>query len=209
MVKSKHNYRVYNGKKIKQSLENSKIYLLTVFFAVGILFGASVISKDYEIIEKIGNLAESFTALKAEQGIWQNFSNSVTVNSLFMFAELFFSFSLLGYPAIMVLPFFKGMGYGIVSGYLYSVYKFTGLCYSLMIIYPGAVVSTFAFVLASNDGCEYSKNAYLKSVRGRGHFEKKETKIFLLRQLIFFAACAASSLIDALLSAAFSKLFEI
>lgn len=209
MSKSKYNYRVYNGKVIKQMLENSRIYFLTAFFAVGIIIGAVVINRNSDIIEKLSNLIDSYTVLKSGQGIMANFCNSLSVGALFLATGIFFAFSLLGYPIIMCLPFLRGMGMGIVCGYLYSVYKLTGLGYSLLIIYPGAIVSTFAFILACNDGCEYSKNAYAKSIQGRGQFEKNETKVFLLRQLIFLGICAASAIIDALFSVIFSRFFEI
>lgn len=209
MSKSKYNYRVYNGKAIKKMLENSRIYFLSGMFAIGIIIGAAAIKGDSVIISKIAELTESFTATRTQQGIIENFCNSLSVSAVFLAGDLFLGFSLIGYPLLMWLPFFRGMGLGIVSGYLYSAYKMLGLGYSVLIIYPGAIVSTFAFILACSDSCEYSKNAFAKSIRGRGQFEKDETKVYLIRHLIFLGICAASALIDALFSVAFSRFFEI
>ncbi len=209
MSKSKYKYRVYNGKIIKQLFENSKIFFLTAFFAIGILMGAFVINKNSNIISNLSGLIDSYTVLKSGQGIIANFCNSLSVNAVFIAISLFLSFSLIGYPFIMCLTVLRGMGMGIVCGYLYSTYKLIGLSYSLLIIYPGAVVSTFAFILACNDGSEYSRNAYAKAIQGKGQFEKDETRIFLIRQLIFLGVCAVSAIIDALVSTAFSRFFEI
>lgn len=209
MSKSKYSYKVYNGKAIKKLLENSKIYFLSAFFAIGIIIGASAIKGDSVIISKIDELIDSYTLIKSGQGIVENFSNSLAVSGAFIFVNAFLGFSLIGYPFIIWLPFFRGLGLGAVSGYLYSVYKLTGLGYSILTIYPGAIVSTFAFILACSDSCEYSKNAFAKSIKGKGQFEKDETKIYLIRQGVFLGICAASALIDALTNAAFSGFFEI
>ncbi|MBQ8016029.1 MAG: stage II sporulation protein M [Clostridia bacterium] len=209
MSKSKFNYKVYNGKSIKKLLQNSRIYLLTSLFAAGIIIGAISIHKDSLIIEKLTSLIDSYAILKAGQGITANFCNSLTVNAIFAAFNLFLGFSLIGYPLIIWLPFLRGLGIGGVCGYLYSTYRLTGLAYSLLIIYPGAIVSTFAFMLACNDSCEYSKNAYLKSISGRGQFEKNETKVFIIREALFFAVSGVSAIIDALFSAGFSRFFDI
>lgn len=209
MSKSKYNYKVYNGKAIKKLLENSRVYMLAALFALGIIIGALSINNESVIIEKLTSLIDSYTLLKAGQGIAENFCNSLTVSAVFFAGNLFLGFSLIGYPFIMWLPFLKGMGIGTVCGYLYSVYKLSGLAYSLVIIYPGAIVSTLAFILACNDSCEYSKNAYMKAILGRGQFEKDETKIYLIRQTIFFGISGISAIIDALFSAGFSRFFEI
>lgn len=209
MSKSKYNYKVYNGKALKKIFENSRIYLFAVIFAIGIVAGAIVIGGDSELILKIKNLTDSFVQMKSQQGIAENFCNSVSVSVLFMIINVFFGFSLVGYPFLIWLPFLRGMGIGVVTGYFYSVYKALGLGYCVLIIYPGAIVSTLAFILACNDSCEYSKNAFQKAIKGRGQFEKDETKVYFIRQIIFMGICAASSVIDAIFSASFSGFFEI
>ncbi len=209
MSKSKYNYKVYNGKALKKLLENSRIYFLSAFFIIGIIIGASAIKGNSDIISKIAELIESYTSVKSGQGIAENFCNSLAVSGAFIAINTFLGFSLIGYPFIILLPLFRGLGLGAVSGYFYSVYRLIGLGYSVLIIYPAAIVSTVAVILACNDSCEYSKNAFAKSINGKGQFEKEETKIYLIRQAIFFGVCAASALIDALTTSAFSRFFEI
>ena len=208
MKKSKYNYKIYNGKAIKKLLENSKIYLLTLFFSVGIIIGASAL-KNINEFNCISEIINSYTSLKSNQGFISNFLCSFIVNSIFIIISSFLALSLIGYPLLMTLPIFKGLGMGIVCGYLYNVYRFTGLGYALLIIYPGAIVSTFSFLLSCSNCCEYSKNAYLKAIQGRGHFEKDETKVFIFKQLIFLCICAVSAAIDTVFTKIFSSLFEI
>lgn len=209
MSKSKLNYGVYNGKVIKKMLENSRIYFFAALFAAGIFLGAFLLKSDTYLSTKIISLAEQFSFSRNQQGITDNFIDSLAVNLLFNGLSLFLAFSLVGYPLLIWMPFFRGMGLGALSGYLYSAYKLMGLGYCALTVYPSAVISTFAFILSCNDCCEYSKNAFAKAIKGRGQFEKDETKILLTRQIIFAGIYAVSSIIDALFGALFRGLFEI
>lgn len=209
MSKSKFNYKVYNGKALKKVFENSKIFVLSAIFAVGIIIGAATINGDSSVVTKAADIAENFIASRAQQGITDNFLNSIFINIGLMFVNLFLAFSLIGYPFIIWLPFIRGMGIGIITGYLYSSYKITGLGYCILTVYPAAIVSTVAFILACNDSCDYSKNAFSKAIGGRGQFEKDETKIFLIRQAILTGVCVLSSIVDAVFTSAFSGFFEI
>lgn len=206
---SKSKYKIYNGRSIKKTLENSRIYFLILMFITGLVSGAVSVNSDLDFTAELSSLINNFTVARAEQGIASNFCNSLTVNLIFILSNLFLAFSLIGYPFLVCLPFLKGLGTGLVCGYLYSAYKLTGFAYSLLMIYPGAIVSTFAFILACNDSCEYSKNAYHKSLKSRGQFEKNETRVYLTRQLVFSGICAASAVIDSIFNNLFSGFFEI
>lgn len=210
MSKSKYKYKVYNGRIIKEMLDNSRILIFVVIFAIGIIIGAKVINSDNLIMqEQIKNLLNSFTIKRAGQGVINNFSESLFSVSVFSLATVFLGFSLIGYPLIIMIPLLRGMGIGAVCGYLYSVYKFTGLGYSLLMIYPGALFSTLSLLLMCNDCCEYSKNAYSKAILGRGQFEKDETRVFLIRQLIFVLIGIFGALTDAVCSKLFVGLFNL
>ena len=209
MSKSKFNYKVYNGKTLKTYFENSRILLLTVFFVTGIITGAIILNKDSGITEKIFDFINKSVISKSGQGINEIFINSLLSNILFFAVNIFFAFSLIGYPLVMWLPFLKGLGLGAVIGYLYIYYGLTGLGYTVLTLVPGATVSVFALITACNSSCEYSKNAYSKAIIGKGQFEKGETKIFLIKQLIYICICAASSMTDALFSTIFLRFFEL
>lgn len=209
MKKSKHNYRIYNGKIIKTAFENSRIYIMTIIFAAGIIAGSLLLSSEAALPEKISDIVEGFSIIKSENSLLKNFVNSLFTNVIFIIINIFLGFSLIGYPFLLIIPFFRGLGIGAICGYLYSVHRLTGLIYSILIIYPAEIVSVLAFMYACNSSCEYSKNAYYKSIQGRGQFEKNETKIYLCKQMLYIAICAASALIDTLFSKIFSVFFEI
>ncbi len=209
MSRPKLNYKIYNGKNIKKLFENTGLYTLTILFSCGIIIGAAIINHDNMMTEKIKEFSDTYILTKSGQGISEIFLNSVISNSVFLFVNLFLSFSLIGYPIIIWIPFLKGLGIGSICGYLYSIYKFSGFGFSILTIFPGAIVSTFALISACNSACVYSKNAYSKAILGKGQFEKGETRFYIIKQMIYFIICAASSLIDSIFSFIFSRFFEL
>lgn len=209
MSKSKLSYGVYNGKALKEFLENSGILFLTVFFSIGILVGSLVCKTDSSVYSDIQHIIGDYLEIRNEQGIADNLFTSLCINLTFNLSCIFLAFSLIGYPFLLWIPFIRGLGIGMLSGLLYSLYRFTGLGYCVLTVYPAAAVYAIVLILSCNDSCIYSKNAYAKALRGRGQFERDETKIFLTRQFIYILVCAVSSVIDAFSNALFSGLFEI
>ena len=203
------NYKIYNGKILKDILKNSRIFILVVLFCAGLLLGALSLNNNYEITEKIDEITESLLVLKKEGDISEIFFSSLISNFIFILISIFLGFSLVGYPFIWWIPLVKGLGIGILTGYLYSYFSFKGVGYSLIIIYPAMIVSTFALILSCNDSIIYSKNAFMKSIKGRGEFEKDETKIYIIRNIIYLLIVIVSSVADTLLAKIFSNLFKI
>lgn len=210
MSGSNYKYKVYNGKVIKEILKNSKIYYLSVLFVAGILLGALFIKyENVRYSSLIKEIVLQYIQSKTGQGVFENFIASGSLNILLSVINILLGFSLIGYPLIIWLPFLRGLGLGVFSGYMYSIYKLSGLGYCALLVYPGAVISSFAFIVACCDSCDYSKNAYEKAIRAKGQFEKDETKIYLFRQFIYIVLCICSSLIEAIFAAVFSGLFKI
>ncbi len=202
---SKSKYRVYNGKKVKSVFENSKIFLLLIQLIVGIVFGAFISGRNNEALK---NIADAYIRLR-NSGFISDFINSFAVNGTFILLSVFLGFSLIGCPLIYFLMFFRGLGIGSFCGYMYIEYKLTGIGYSLLTVYPSLVIAIFALIMSCRNSSEYSLNAYEKSVKGRGQYEKNETKIFLMRQAVFLAITVLSSLIDAVFALAFSRFFAV
>ncbi len=208
MSKSKK-YKVYNGKKLKGFYEKSMIFILLLLFVIGILMGALNINKDNVIADELKNTVDAFTQIRGGQGIWKTFAESFFVNGIFQFVSIFLAFSVIGYPFILLIPLLKGLGIGAFSGFMYSSFGWTGVGYCLLIIYPGVLISTFALINSCNDSCVYTKNLYLKAICSKGVYEKDETRIMLIRQVLYLTVTLVSSITDSIVAYAFSRFFEI
>lgn len=206
---SRSKYKIYNGKTLINSLENSRVYFLLFLLIIGLITGASIVKSDINFIKNITEIFKNYSFARKGQSFADNFADSFAINFIFMVMNIFFGFSVIGFPFLMLLPMLKGLGIGAMCGYLYSSFGFSGVGYSLLMIFPCSAVSSIALIYACNDSCEYSRNAWQKSLKGRGQYEKNETRVYLIRQLVFLAICFASSGIDALFCKLFSGLFKI
>lgn len=203
---NKSKYKIYNGNSIKSALAESRIYLLLFLFAVGITTGAFINGTGSDTIK---NIVSSYTNITVNGGFINNLIKSAVINEVMILCSVFFGLSLIGNPLIYIFSFIRGLGTGAFCGYMYGTYKMTGLGFSLAVIFPSLIIIIYAFIKSGDYSAEYSLNAYLKAVAGRGQYERDETKIFLIRQgimmLITFGGCA----VDALFSSLFTGLFAL
>lgn len=206
---NKSKYKIYNGRALKEFIVNTRIIILIIMFCIGIICGALILKSDINFSDGISDIFNSYSELRKQNGILNNFLYSIKMNGLLIIVSMFLGFSVIGCPFITLVPLMKGLAIGAVSGYLYSMYKLSGVGYSILMIYPGSIVSSYALLKSCNDSFEYSRNLYYKAIKGRGQYEKDETRIYLLRQLVLLGICMISSMIDVVTSELFSGLFEI
>ena len=131
MRKSGHHYKVYNGKAVRETLRKAKFYALSLPWMAGLLCGACAFSRF--TAPQSGALAGvAAHVIAAHASGWlQIFKNALMMHGSALLMTVFLGFSLIGCPLLLLVPFFHGVGLGLVSGYFYAVYK---LFYCLRLI---------------------------------------------------------------------------
>lgn len=209
MSKSKHPYKVYNGKSVREAIRRAKVFSLILPLALGLICGAATVGRlSAAQSETLAALARRITLLHSS-GFLRIFGNALCVKGGAWLLTLFLGFSLIGCPLLLLVPFFGGAGLGMISGYFYAAYKLSGIGYCLVILYPSALVAAAALLFSCRESWAYSRNAYEKALRGRGEYEKDETKIFLVRQLFLLIVMTLSAIIEAVFGALFSGLIRL
>lgn len=97
--------------------------------------------------------------------------------------------------------FFRGVGLGVASGYLYAAYHFKGILFYCVVVLPGALVCGAALILAAREAMRTSRSI------GRG--EHWNMKLYCVRfggVLIF--GCRRA-LTDAVLSFVYRFIFVL
>lgn len=202
-------YFLMSGKTLKALTANTKLFVLVIVFAGGMLAGALILSRggSSEIVDRLVYLADSYRKLRTEQSIAENFCNSLLGGVAFILISAFLGFSAIGNPITAVLPFFKGLGLGFFAGYMYSQFALKGLGYCVLIVFPAEIVANLALIMSCKESGILSRQLYEAGLAGKGALCAEDTKLFLTRQLILCGIAVLSSLIGAVLCRVFGSFF--
>lgn len=191
-------------KKIK-GIYSEKIilYLLVLSFLSGELTG-SVLSCIVDI-DKINGIVDNFLCNRFYCTFIQTVINSFT--STFIFIILC---AVLGMGAFFqlfeaVVPFFYGLGTGMVFTEMNRSYGFKGLLYSAMMIVPYTLISAITVIIASREALIMS-NALAENILINHPVERKfDLNLYLTKFLLLVIITAVASVADGIVTYFFTE----
>ncbi len=183
-------------------------FMLTLFagITVGALCGRT---DDEQLMENLDIIFLTNFKVRCSQGILDSFVASFASAFIFILIIFLLGLSVWGGFIAAAVPFVKGYGYGLATGYLYSTYGLTGILYNILIILPGAFLCSAVIAAASQE-------AFRSSIKIISVFRKTtvsddphiQMKKYLLSMLWLLFLTAVSSAVDMLFSLMFSWLFS-
>ena len=189
--------------------KNWKVLIMLILFTVGMVLGAVIIKNNNNaVISAFTDIFKTYITARKSQSIMANFLNSLSVNSIFLLSAFVLGLCAVGIPLISVLPVIKGLGMGMLSGYMYSKFALSGLGYCVLIIYPGLIMSAFALLLSCSTAVSTSYEMLLslssnKTIKGEGSLKFYCTKFVLIAAITIL-----SSVLDAVVLRLFSGMFS-
>ncbi len=202
--------RNYDFTRVKMILrEEWKMVTLVSLFLSGMIIGAITVKHtDNEINTRLVVMFSDYTILRNSQSVFQTFINSFTVCLIFLAIVFAAGLCAVGVPIIAIVPLFRGIGLGVISGYLYSTYSLSGAAYCMAIIFPSAVISTAALLFGCNEGFVMSYEIFNiisgKVPNQHGNiFKKYSLRFFILIIIMFIAA-----IVDTIMTVAFANDFS-
>ncbi len=199
----------YGNGVITSLKKNRRILIMLALFAAGMIIGASTLKNaDSYLSGAFSDMFSTYIKAKNTQSLGLNFINSLAVNAAFMLAVFVFGLCAVGLPLICALPIVKGVGVGMLSGYLYSNFALRGLGYCVLVLYPGLVPAVFALLLACSAGMKSSYEMLLSLSSTKASKGEGSIKIYCIRFLIICALIILAAIIDAAACRLFGKLFS-
>lgn len=190
-------------KSIKKELANKgTLLLLTGILLVGMVCGVlSAKCADESVLSKLEFLFASNFELREGQTMLTIFAASLTSVFLFLLAGVLMGLSVWGSIFTPVLPFFRGFGLGVSSGFLYASYSWKGVLFHLAVMLPGMVLSSIAVILSAREGMRFSKELTSASFSfGKGRGASPAWKDYLIKNGIILTIGAVAALFDMLLT---------
>ena len=135
----------------EQELIVKNMIVIISLFAAGVIIGSGMAGKgsEAEFFDKLKSVFTVFVNGRAEQKFFQVFINALLIKAGFVFLIFCSGLSCIGMPVSIITPIVNGLGYGVLSGYLISVYKMNGFGYYLLTILPAGVIFMSVLLMAS------------------------------------------------------------
>lgn len=208
--RKQYKHKTYDFTRIKMVLrEEWKMFTLVSLFFSGMIIGAiSVKHTDNMLNARLVIMFSDYTMLRTTQSFFQTFINSFSVCLLFLLVVFTSGLCAVGAPIIAIVPLFRGIGIGVVSGYLYSTYSMSGAGYCMTVIFPSAIISTATLLFGCNESFIMSYEIYNiisgKTQNKHGNLLKK----YSIRFSILLIIMLLSAIIDTITTMIFASKFN-
>lgn len=209
-MKQRRKSLYYSKNRVSQLPIRREILMFSILLLSGLLIGVLVAKNGNEsILDQVSRMFDSFYSVRENQSIGASVINSLKVSCAFWLINVLFGLCIIGIPFVTVIPVIRGLGIGLVTGYIYSIYGIKGIGYCFLIIFPGALISFIALIYAVSDSFKmslYTLSSCVNSGAPKGGAEK--IKIFAVRQIFYLMLFAVSAFIDGIVNKLFAGVFN-
>lgn len=145
---------------------------------------------------------------RLQQSFFGNALGYFFADALFLLAAYIFGLCAAGLPLVLALPVLRGLGLGAVSGWLFLQHGLSGLGYSILVLYPAAVISMLIMLAACKESMLMSGDMLLVAT-GKADTVESSWRMFNARYLVLLLLSVIAALLDALCFRAFSGMFTL
>ncbi len=178
-------------------LSTKLFFLLVVIFVTGVVFG--VLTSENEFTASI---ADGYSSVQGDEFAADNFFRTISADAVFLFAVFLLGFSAVSLPALIIVPFFKGLGVGAATVALLNVDpSFIGIVRCFVGFSLTTAVSSYVVITAAVSSLRVSLG-FFSHLSGRCEaFDlSREGKKYCLKFLLFTVIIVINAVADTLLS---------
>ncbi|MDR1464203.1 MAG: stage II sporulation protein M [Oscillospiraceae bacterium] len=188
--------------------DNWQKLALLGLFGLGLFLGARLAGHaEGGWPEQILRLLDQQRQARAAQSFLPNALNYFASELLFLAAAYLCGLCAVGLPMVLSLPVIRGLGVGMLSGWLYQTYALSGLSYCILVLYPATVISMLIMLTYCKESMLMSGDMLL-TVTGKQDRVESTVRHYTRRYLLLLLLSGGSAMVDALCFTAFAKLFS-
>ncbi len=197
MKKKRLGIKGFNRKILKS---NQTLTLLCTLLLTGMFLGAVCVKHaDEAMLEKIKSLTGTYISSGVSRSILDNFLSYISADTVFIILSVFFGLCVIGEPILWTLPMIRGLGLGLITGFVYKTYSVQGVLYSTVLIVVPAVISSLAMAVSCKESILSSREIKSALKEDGKQFNYREfLKLFAVRNLILYAFVILSGIIGCL-----------
>lgn len=134
------------------------LIFLGLALVIGMVFGSlSAGQADEQMVKSLDFLFITNFKARLEQTLFLTFAASLTSYFIFYLIQFLLGLTAWGTVIMPIASFFKGFGTGLCAGYLCGAYGLQGLGFYLLMMLPGAFLSSVALLLQGKEAFYFSK----------------------------------------------------
>ncbi|MEG1953358.1 MAG: stage II sporulation protein M [Hydrogenoanaerobacterium sp.] len=186
-----------------------RLLFYVVVFLVGVFAGALFLrGTSQETLSNLSLLIKKFTSIRHEQATVSTFIVSFTSTATMLCIIMVCGFCAIAQPVIVLLPFFRGLGFGYEAGCIYAQSGFNGMGYVALLLLPNMLISTLLIAYGCSEAFSMSSVYYRAVSRGEGG-GLITPRGYLARFFVLFVLAAFASALDSAFTGFFSHLFVL
>lgn len=187
--------------------KNSLLLFLGITLLAGMVSGClSARTADESLLTQLETLFLTDATTRSVQPMGVTFTASLTSSFLFVLTAVMMGLSAWGIALVPVIPFFRGFGLGISSGYLYAAYGLKGIGFYLAVMMPGILLSCVSILLSCREAMRFSLKFTTSGLSAKGG-EAPDLRLYFTRHGLCLVISVAAAVGDMLFSALFAGLF--
>lgn len=181
--------------------------IILALFTAGMIVGAGLMrAQSLSINENFIKLFNTYIQYRNSSKSLRIFTYSIASNSIILFLSFLCGLHCFGLPVLSSIPIIRGLGYGMLSGYLMTQYRINGIGYYLLTILPSGIITTAILVLSCTISSVTSYN-FAIVVLGKRQTDAKELISYIKKYALFLILTIFNASLDTLISKSFSYLF--
>ena len=189
--------------------QNWRVLLMGLALVLGMCVGALLMRSNAFInVTDIKNMVNQFITQRSTQSFFvtllYSFSTSLPILLVAYCCGLF----AFGAPVAVLLPFYKGLGLGVISGYLYAHFGMQGVAFSTLIVLPSGFFSSLIYLAACREAFLLSTKLFRVFRDGSVHSSmQEEWRCYTKRFALFFILILICAVFDSVMSELFMRFF--
>ena len=189
--------------------KNKRFVVMLAALVVGMCLGALIIRwQGTGQASQIDRLFAGYLSQRSAHNFFQTLLFSFLSAFWFVLLAFLSGMFIFGAPVAVSIALFKGLGYGLYSGYLYAAHGLQGVSFCALILVPSGLISSLAVLVAC-------KEAYTFSTKLLGVFRetpirwqpREEMRRYALQFGLVLALVFVSALVDSVMTLLFFHFF--
>lgn len=190
--------------------DNILMMSLGALFLLGALIGTLLVGRcSAETLALLNKVLGGYAKQRETQSFWGLTLASFSSLALPLVVLFFCGFCSIAQPIIVLVPLWKGLGYGFSVGAIYAQQGSTSILYIALLLFPAMLLGALLIVIAGRSSLRMSVRLFRVALSEQEQIGREKTQCYCVKYIAFTAICLLVSLFDALICYKLGGLFVI